>query len=70
MKNSFDGLMSRLERTKEKNSKLENKSIRIIHVKTEKRKKSVGKKEHPRDFPGVPVVKTPCFHCRGHEFDP
>ena len=18
-----------------------------------------------RDFPGVPVVKTPCFHCRG-----
>ena len=23
-----------------------------------------------RDFPGGPVVKTPCFHCRGHWFDP
>ena len=22
------------------------------------------------DFPGGPVVKTPCFHCRGHRFDP
>ena len=19
-----------------------------------------------RDFPGTPVVKTPCFHCKGH----
>ena len=23
-----------------------------------------------RDFPGGPVVKTPCFHYRGHGFDP
>ena len=22
------------------------------------------------DFPGGPVVKTPCFQCRGHEFNP
>ena len=22
------------------------------------------------DFPGDPGVKTPCFHCRGHGFDP
>ena len=22
------------------------------------------------DFPGGPVVKTPCFHCRGHGFNP
>ena len=22
------------------------------------------------DFPGAPVVKTPCFHCRGHRFNP
>ena len=22
------------------------------------------------DFPGGPVVKTLCFHCRGHKFDP
>ena len=21
------------------------------------------------DFPGCPVVGTPCFHCRGHEFN-
>ena len=23
-----------------------------------------------RDFPGGPVVKTPCFQRRGHGFDP
>ena len=23
-----------------------------------------------RDFPGEPVVKTPCFHYRGLGFDP
>ena len=23
-----------------------------------------------RDFPGVPVVKTPFSQCRGHGFDP
>ena len=23
-----------------------------------------------REFPGGPVVKTPCFHCRGPGFDP
>ena len=22
------------------------------------------------DFPGNPVVRTPCFHCRGHVLDP
>ena len=22
------------------------------------------------DFPGGPVVKTLCFHCKGHGFDP
>ena len=22
------------------------------------------------DFPGGPVVKTPCFHCRGLRFNP
>ena len=27
-------------------------------------------KPFSRDFPGHPVVKTPCFHCRGHGFDP
>ena len=28
------------------------------------------KKEMARDFPGGPVLKTPCFHCRGHGLDP
>ena len=23
-----------------------------------------------QDFPGDPVVKIPCFHCRGREFTP
>lgn len=27
-------------------------------------------KERERHFPGRPVVKTPCFHCRGHGFHP
>ena len=22
------------------------------------------------ELPGGPVVKTPCFHCRGHRFNP
>ena len=22
------------------------------------------------DFPGSPVVRTPCFYCRGHGFEP
>ena len=25
-------------------------------------------KVHDGDHPGGPVVKTPCFHCRGHRF--
>ena len=28
------------------------------------------KKGNVRDFPGGPVVKTPCSHCRGLGFDP
>ena len=23
-----------------------------------------------KDFPGGPVVMTPCFHCRGRRFSP
>ena len=22
-----------------------------------------------QEFPGSPVVKTPCLHCKGHKFD-
>ena len=28
----------------------------------------ISKKKQERDFPGVPVVKTSCFHCRGAVF--
>ena len=28
------------------------------------------KNEPFRDFPGGPVVKTLCFHCREYRFDP
>ena len=27
-------------------------------------------KNYSGDFPGGPVVKTPCFHCRGRRLDP
>ena len=23
-----------------------------------------------RIFPGGPMVRTPCFHCQGHRFNP
>ena len=36
----------------------------------EKEFKSFSIKLHIKDFPGSPVVKTPCFHCRRHGFDP
>ena len=32
-------------------------------------KKREGKERSKGDFPGGPVVKTPCFQCRGHRFD-
>ena len=28
------------------------------------------KREKVQYFPGAPVVRTPCFHCRGPGFDP
>ena len=30
----------------------------------------VKRNDNVGDFPGSPVVKTPCFHCRGHGFNP
>ena len=23
-----------------------------------------------QEFPGGPVIRTPCFHCQGHRLDP
>ena len=31
---------------------------------------SLKKKKNADDFPGGTAVKTPCFQCRGSEFDP
>ena len=28
------------------------------------------KREAPGVFPAGPVVKIPCFHCKGHRFEP
>ena len=33
------------------------------------KKKKKKKKLFPGNFPGGPVVKTPCFHCWGHDFN-
>lgn len=36
-------------------------------------KEKMGRKEEKQagwDFPGGPLVKTPCFHCKGHGFIP
>ena len=33
--------------------------------------KNISKEIHIfREFPGSPVVRTPCFHCRGPGFNP
>ena len=33
-----------------------------------KKKEREKKKENCRDFLGTPLIKSPCFHCRGHKF--
>ena len=39
------------------------KSINVIHHINKR-------KDRNQDFPGGPVVKTLCFHCRGHGYKP
>jgi len=34
------------------------------------KKEGEKKKKKEGDFPAHPVVKTLCFHCRGHGFEP
>ena len=36
----------------------------------QEREKQRKQEDEGRKFPGGPVVKTPCFHCRGHRFNP
>ena len=53
-----------MEKKKNNNNNWKKKSyvliLRVAHFK----------KLALRDFPCGPVVKTLCFHCRGHRFDP
>ena len=35
-----------------------------------RRKQGCNVKKSGWEFPGGPVVRTPCFHCRGPGFDP
>ena len=50
--------------------------IREMQIKTTKKNHltpvimAIIKKSTNRDFPDGPVVKTPCFHCLGHRFNP
>ena len=46
----------------------QNNQINYTSIKTLKNKNVFKKK--CRDFPGGPVVGTPCFHCRGRGFKP
>ena len=40
------------------------------HILRWERRRSGGIKRTCVEFPGDPVVRAPCFHCRGHGFDP
>ena len=31
---------------------------------------AIQSKQKDWEFPDGPVVRTPCFHCRGHGFNP
>ena len=39
-------------------------------VKAAGEKRGIKTNRSYKDFPGGPVARTPCFHCRGHRFDP
>ena len=41
-----------------------------IHLQNSQEEKGNSKNQELRDFPVGPVVKTPCFQCRGRRFDP
>ena len=41
-----------------------------VRAKSEPRDMTEDNKGKRWDFPGSPIVRTPCFHCRGHGFDP
>ena len=44
--------------------------IQAVSILFGKRLLTVTKNRFLGDFPGGPAVGTPCFHCRGHGFDP
>ena len=41
----------------------------VLHQKYQWYQGNANKNQFGRDFPGGPVVKALCFHCRGHRYD-
>ena len=41
----------------------------VLHQKYQWYQGNANKNQLGRDFPGGPVVKALCFHCRGHRYD-
>ena len=58
------------EQNETENPHLELPFLMIITIDYTKIVKIRILKIHLQEFPGGPVVRTPCFHCRGHGFDP
>ena len=68
------GLGSPLRQQKHKCQKKPTEKVDFTEIKNVCASKDIKKgKRNPqnwRDFPSAPVVTTPCFHWRGHGFDP
>ena len=67
MKNTLEGITSRIAEAEEGISDLGDRMVEISVVKQKKEKRM--KRNEDRDFPGSPVVKTSHFHCRGQRFN-
>ena len=67
MKNTLEGITSRIAEAEEGISDLGDRMVEISVVKQKKEKRM--KRNEDRDCPGSPVVKTSHFHCRGQRFN-
>ena len=67
IKKYIEGINIRLDDTKQQISELEDRVVEITQAEEDK---EFFKNEDSLGFPSSPVVKTPCFQCRGHGFDP
>ena len=67
IKKYIEGINIRLDDTKQQISELEDRVVEITQAEEDK---EFFKNEDSLGFPSSPVVKTPCFQCRGCRFDP